>query len=345
MRWARISAVCLIGSLVACGGDDGGDAAALCERSTINGLEDQLTDDGIDFAELSDSLEVVRAAADGDLDRETEALLEVSEQFQDALDDVDLDDDDEVDDALDEVAEDIDDDILEDVDEVLAFVDDECDTELVEAAADDTDDPSGNDQDDEQEEEEDPVEVALDALCADDTIDTIQALFDGGALDGDFDDERDALALVSEASDRDLDEQVDLLLDAVDVMEDLDGTGISDDEAADALGQAFLDEFGAEGLGEVTAAGDDVLAFVDGECGTDLSSDPDSPAGTDPGTSDDDSLEEFADLVDSCEDGDMADCDELFLITPVGSEAEDVGRTCGGLGDQTTAGQCEELFG
>jgi hypothetical protein len=342
MRWAPLSVLLLVAPLAACGGGGGADADALCERTTINGLEDQLSDDGLDFAQLRDSLEVVRAAADGDLDRETDNLIEVSDQFEEALEDVDLDDEDEVDDALDPVNEDLDDDIFEDVQEVLVFVDQECDTELAQGGQ---DEEPGDDEDEPV--DEDPVDLALEELCADDTIDSIRVVFDGGAFNRDFDAERDALDVAAEAADGDLDEQVDLLQDAVDVMEDVGEGADSAAEATEALGEAFLEEFGAEGLEEVTAAGDDLTQFVDRECGTDLS-EGEAEGGavtTAPADEDDSSLEEFADLVESCEDGDMADCDELFFADPVGSEAEEVGRTCGGRGDETTAGQCEDLFG
>jgi hypothetical protein len=60
----------------------------------------------------------------------------------------------------------------------------------------------------------------------------------------------------------------------------------------------------------------------------------------------DTSLDDFADLIDSCEGCDMADCDELFQTTPVGSEAEEIGLSCGGERDSATATQsCEAEFG
>lgn len=310
-------------------------------------MEDQLTDDGLDFAELRDSLEVVRAAADGDLDRETDDLIEVADQFDEALEGVDLDDEDDVDDALEPVNEDLDLDIFEDVDEVLTFVDDECDTEL--AQADQDDEPAEEDEDDDGEgdDEDDPVAAALTAMCTDDTIESIRVVFDGNELGRDFDAERDALAVVAEAADGDLDEEVDLLLEAVDVMEGVSGGGSSEEEAAEALGEAFVEEFGADGVDDVVDAGDRLTVFVDDECGSDLS-ESDTGAGSvadDPQSVGDSSLEDFAELVESCEAGDMAGCDELFFATPVGSDAEDVGRTCGGLGDETTAGRRDELFG
>jgi len=64
------------------------------------------------------------------------------------------------------------------------------------------------------------------------------------------------------------------------------------------------------------------------------------------GGGDDTSLEDFADLVESCEGGDMADCDQLFFDTPPGSEAEAVALECGGEdpgGDHR--GDCEDQFG
>jgi hypothetical protein len=66
------------------------------------------------------------------------------------------------------------------------------------------------------------------------------------------------------------------------------------------------------------------------------------------GGGEDTSLEDFADLVESCEGGDMADCDELFRTTPVGSEAEEIGATCGGeleVSEVTDPGTCEEQLG
>ncbi|MDO5495014.1 MAG: hypothetical protein Q4G64_04815 [bacterium] len=51
---------------------------------------------------------------------------------------------------------------------------------------------------------------------------------------------------------------------------------------------------------------------------------------------------EFDDLWDQCEAGDMEACDDLYYATPVGSEYEEFGSTCG----QTTApmyGTCDTL--
>jgi hypothetical protein len=59
----------------------------------------------------------------------------------------------------------------------------------------------------------------------------------------------------------------------------------------------------------------------------------------------DTSLEDFADLVGECEGGDLAACDELYRVTPIGSEAETVGATCGGQSDERLNGLCEEQLG
>ena len=51
----------------------------------------------------------------------------------------------------------------------------------------------------------------------------------------------------------------------------------------------------------------------------------------------DTSLEDFADLIESCEGGDMADCDTLYGTTPIGSQAEEIGATCGGESTSATS--------
>ena len=62
-------------------------------------------------------------------------------------------------------------------------------------------------------------------------------------------------------------------------------------------------------------------------------------------TGEDTSLQDFADLVGQCEGGDLAACDELYFATPVGSEAEIVGATCGGQSDEPLNGSCEAELG
>jgi hypothetical protein len=50
-------------------------------------------------------------------------------------------------------------------------------------------------------------------------------------------------------------------------------------------------------------------------------------------------------LIEACEGGDMASCDDLWLNTPVGSEEERIGATCGGRSEEELDGGCEAEFG
>ena len=54
---------------------------------------------------------------------------------------------------------------------------------------------------------------------------------------------------------------------------------------------------------------------------------------------------EFDALVESCEGGNNADCDELYLQTPVGSPEEQVGATCGGRSEEPLNGGCVATLG
>lgn len=55
--------------------------------------------------------------------------------------------------------------------------------------------------------------------------------------------------------------------------------------------------------------------------------------------------EDFSALVDECEGGDNAACDELYFRTPVGSEEERIGATCGGRSDEELNGSCVSTLG
>jgi hypothetical protein len=55
--------------------------------------------------------------------------------------------------------------------------------------------------------------------------------------------------------------------------------------------------------------------------------------------------EELTTLIDDCEGGDNAACDELYRQTPVGSEEERIGSTCGGRSDEELFGACEATLG
>lgn len=56
-------------------------------------------------------------------------------------------------------------------------------------------------------------------------------------------------------------------------------------------------------------------------------------------------IAEFEDLADECFDGDMAACDDLFLQTPIDSDFEAYGRSCGGRFAEGIGGTCEDRLG
>ncbi len=52
----------------------------------------------------------------------------------------------------------------------------------------------------------------------------------------------------------------------------------------------------------------------------------------------------FHELAEGCRDGDLDACDSLYFQTPVGSEYEEYGSTCGGRADEEFYGTCAEDF-
>ena len=105
------------------------------------------------------------------------------------------------------------------------------------------------------------------------------------------------------------------------------------DQSLEGAGEDFLLE-GADAGDDGDGGDDDSTTTTSGDAGDDIE--------------EDDSLEEFADLIESCEGGDMADCDELYLTTPPGSAAEEIGLNCGGrieFGAGDIPGQCEANLG
>ena len=56
--------------------------------------------------------------------------------------------------------------------------------------------------------------------------------------------------------------------------------------------------------------------------------------------------EEFDPLIEDCFDGNLFACDALFIVTPVGSDAERYAETCGGRLDEgdISGGGCAEEF-
>ena len=59
-----------------------------------------------------------------------------------------------------------------------------------------------------------------------------------------------------------------------------------------------------------------------------------------PSSSDPDYSATYADDAQSCYEGDLAACDQLFAETPVGSLYEWLGSTCGGRVPEPTYGSC-----
>jgi hypothetical protein len=53
---------------------------------------------------------------------------------------------------------------------------------------------------------------------------------------------------------------------------------------------------------------------------------------------------EFDDLAQSCYEGDMRSCDELFNETPVGSDYEAYGDTCGGRWPISARPSCTQVI-
>jgi hypothetical protein len=118
------------------------------------------------------------------------------------------------------------------------------------------------------------------------------------------------------------------------------------------MGDSFLDPDSAEEIAEYRAdceAGDmgacDDLYYASG-----IGSDDEDFGATCGGTADGSTAgmcsfspltaEEIAQVRADCEAGDMVACDELFYASPVGSDDEDFGATCGGTADGSTAGSC-----
>jgi hypothetical protein len=54
---------------------------------------------------------------------------------------------------------------------------------------------------------------------------------------------------------------------------------------------------------------------------------------------------EIDELVESCEGGDLADCDQLYRDTNVGTPEEEIGATCGGRSEELLNGACESTLG
>jgi hypothetical protein len=148
--------------------------------------------------------------------------------------------------------------------------------------------------------------------------------------------------LRDEVDDDDIADDYDLLIDAFDVFAQVFAEVGAD---PDAQAEAFQDPEFTEQFEEFTAAGERIDDFNLDECGITLDGETESSSGGSDG-GEDTSLEDFADDVEGCEDGDMAACDTLWNETPSGSEAEAFAETCGG--EDPSGGHqadCEASFG
>lgn len=95
---------------------------------------------------------------------------------------------------------------------------------------------------------------------------------------------------------------------------------------------------GAPGCADRFGGGADVEAG-DPQAPGNLSDDPelaDSSAGE---------IAQFESLADDCFEGDLAACDNLFFQTPLGSDFEAYGTTCGGRLEDEVSGGCETRLG
>ena len=117
------------------------------------------------------------------------------------------------------------------------------------------------------------------------------------------------------------DEDLDFLYDECDA---------GDLEACDELYYESPSNSAYEDFGSTCGDREDDLY---GECAAELGGELDEEeSGEDPEL-------DLGDLRDACAAGDMEACDELYFDSPVGSDEEEFGSTCGGRQDETN-GDC-----
>ena len=132
----------------------------------------------------------------------------------------------------------------------------------------------------------------------------------------------------------------DCIIDALeDAGVDLDSIDGLDDEAelppgaefamSGCLAEVFGDMF-AEAFEEIGAELSEGFADLESDLGSDG-----AIAFTDQGSAD------LGPLVASCEAGDNAACDELWLASPFDSEEERIAESCGGRSTEPRMGSCE----
>ena len=184
---------------------------------------------------------------------------------------------------------------------------------------------------------------------------TVQEVIDSGEAFGENFDFTDAEAMefaasaLGELRDDVDDEDVEAAYDVV--IENFDEIVEAFAEAGDdpeAQAEIFEDEEITALFEDFAEAGEEIDAFTLEQCGTTLDGETEAADSGDIGgdSGEDTSLEDFADDVEACEDGDMAACDTLWSSTPSGSEAEAIAETCGG--EDPEGGHfadCEATFG
>ena len=127
---------------------------------------------------------------------------------------------------------------------------------------------------------------------------------------------------------------VDGLVEAGVDLDELDSTSNPDDfppeasaELASCMGDIFAEMIGEgfEEMGEEFAAAFEDIEFDESDFQTGSSFDSaDLPA-----------------LEESCLAGDNSACDDLWIASPIGSEAEEIAESCGGRSTEVRMGSCE----
>lgn len=134
----------------------------------------------------------------------------------------------------------------------------------------------------------------------------------------------------STRGDLDGEELDDAEADIVDFVDDECDTDLADDSGDDSADDS-ADDSGDDSGDDSTDGGSAGGTVEEGAAG-----EPDEPPAIDD--------PELADLADACFEGSGEACDDLFFQSPVDSEAEDYGDTCGGRFDESP-GPCSEAIG
>lgn len=131
------------------------------------------------------------------------------------------------------------------------------------------------------------------------------------------------------------------------VRADLAASGLSD-ESIECLLDAFdLEELGSGQVGAGTlipdAATSECVGAVFAEMFADAFEGAFDDLSIDPGDvsyGDGPSRDDMDELVESCRAGDNEACDDLWLVSPIGSPEEDLAESCGGRSEEPLMGSC-----